>query len=255
MWMYDLTGGLRIRKLHQRISKDDALAHMPTLRRGEPRRGYLYYDAQTDDARLTLTIARTAAAHGAVVANHASVAGPAQGRRGARPRRTGRRRRHRDRGPRRMRRERRRRVGRRRARARRRRAPELDPPGQGRPRHGARGRRSATTSPRSSRCREDRRSVFVVPWGDFTYVGTTDTDYDGPLDDPQCDPSDIAYLLDALNGVLRRAGDRRTTSSARGPGCARCSRSAKQRRGPPTSRAATACARPRAASSRSPAAS
>ena len=29
----------------------------------------------------------------------------------------------------------------------------------------------------------DRRSVFVVPWfdGAFTYVGTTDTDYDGPL--------------------------------------------------------------------------
>ena len=46
----------------------------------------------------------------------------------------------------------------------------------------------------------DRRSVFVVPWGDFTYVGTTDTDYDGPLDDPQCTPDDVAYLLGALNG-------------------------------------------------------
>ena len=50
--------------------------------------------------------------------------------------------------------------------------------------------------------RADRRSVFVVPWGDFTYVGTTDTDYDGPIDDPQCDASDIEYLLGALNGVL-----------------------------------------------------
>ena len=27
---------------------------------------------------------------------------------------------------------------------------------------------------------KDRRSVFVVPWGDLAYVGTTDTDYDGP---------------------------------------------------------------------------
>ena len=35
---------------------------------------------------------------------------------------------------------------------------------------------------------KDRRSLFVVPWGDFTYVGTTDTDYSGPLDDPQCTP-------------------------------------------------------------------
>ena len=38
-----------------------------------------------------------------------------------------------------------------------------------------------------------------MPWGDFTYVGTTDTDYDGPIDDPQCTPEDIAYVLRALN--------------------------------------------------------
>ncbi len=114
--------------------------------------GYLFYDAQTDDARLTLTIARTAAAHGAVVVNHASVAElrkDGDGRvRGARVVADG----DRARGPRRMRRERGGRLGRRRARARRGCAPELDPPGQGRPRHAARGRRSATTSPRSSRC-------------------------------------------------------------------------------------------------------
>ena len=41
----------------------------------------------------------------------------------------------------------------------------------------------------------DRRSVFVVPWGDTTYIGTTDTDYDGPLDDPPCTPADVDYLL------------------------------------------------------------
>ena len=33
MWMYDLTGGARIGKLHKRISVDEALAHMPTLAR------------------------------------------------------------------------------------------------------------------------------------------------------------------------------------------------------------------------------
>ena len=35
--------------------------------------GYLYYDATTDDARLVLTLARTAAAHGAAVANRCRV--------------------------------------------------------------------------------------------------------------------------------------------------------------------------------------
>jgi glycerol-3-phosphate dehydrogenase len=49
---------------------------------------------------------------------------------------------------------------------------------------------------------KDRRSIFVVPWGDVAYVGTTDTDYDGPLDDPQCTPEDIRYLLDAVNVAI-----------------------------------------------------
>jgi glycerol-3-phosphate dehydrogenase len=46
---------------------------------------------------------------------------------------------------------------------------------------------------------KDKRSVFVVPWGDLTYIGTTDTDYDGPIDDPQCTTDDIDYLLRAIN--------------------------------------------------------
>ena len=49
--------------------------------------------------------------------------------------------------------------------------------------------------------RADDRSVFVIPWAEHTYVGTTDTDYDGPLDDPRCTDDEAAYLLDALNGV------------------------------------------------------
>ena len=48
----------------------------------------------------------------------------------------------------------------------------------------------------------DRRSVFVVPWGTHTYIGTTDTDYEGSLDDPRCTAEDVAYLLRAVNGAL-----------------------------------------------------
>ena len=47
----------------------------------------------------------------------------------------------------------------------------------------------------------DKRSVFVVPWGDHTYIGTTDTEYEGSLDHPGCTEDDVAYLLAALNGV------------------------------------------------------
>ena len=48
----------------------------------------------------------------------------------------------------------------------------------------------------------DKRTVFVVPWGDFTYVGTTDTDHDGSLDDPRCTDDDVAYLLRTINASL-----------------------------------------------------
>jgi glycerol-3-phosphate dehydrogenase len=43
----------------------------------------------------------------------------------------------------------------------------------------------------------DRRSVFVVPRSTAVYLGTTDTDYDGPYDDPQISEADALYLLDA----------------------------------------------------------
>ena len=56
MWMYDLTGGLRIGKRHKRIAIDEALGHMPTLRPERVAGAYLYYDAHTDDARLTLAV-------------------------------------------------------------------------------------------------------------------------------------------------------------------------------------------------------
>ncbi len=76
MWMYDFTGGLRIGKLHKRLKTDEAMAHMPTLRRDRLAGAYLYYDAQADDARLVLTVARTAALdHGATLVNRVSLTG------------------------------------------------------------------------------------------------------------------------------------------------------------------------------------
>ena len=216
MWMYDLTGGARIGKLHKRLKK--AKAARPTCRRS-PRSGwpaaYLYYDAAADDARLTLTILRTAALdHGAVVANHASVVELLHRRRaGGRRRRRGRRPAHR--GPRPSRRERHRRVERRRARPRR---GHATPTASGPPRASTsrcRGRRCATTSPWSCRCRRTSAacsSCRGCPTDDggfeLTYIGTTDTDYDGPLDDPQCTADDIAYLLRAINAVGARAAQR-----------------------------------------------
>jgi glycerol-3-phosphate dehydrogenase len=218
MWMYDLTGGLRIGKLHTRLSREEALAHVPTLNE-RLAWAYLYYDAHADDARLTLTVARTAALdHGAVVVNHARVVGfrkeggqvtgalvradaPDGRSDGAEIE----------------------------VRARVvvnaagvwaddvRAYDEGDHPRSIRPAKGihitvpwAKVRNDiAAVVP----VRQDKRSIFVVPWpgprgelggeGGFTYIGTTDTDYDGDVDDPQCTEEDVDYLLRAMNGVLR----------------------------------------------------
>ncbi len=48
----------------------------------------------------------------------------------------------------------------------------------------------------------DSRVVFIVPWHGATLIGTTDTTYDGPLDDVKAEPEEIAYLLAEVNAVL-----------------------------------------------------
>jgi glycerol-3-phosphate dehydrogenase len=45
----------------------------------------------------------------------------------------------------------------------------------------------------------DGRNMFVIPWGNLSLVGTTDTDYEGDLDHVGASEEDIQYLLEALN--------------------------------------------------------
>ena len=201
LWLYDLTGGFRIGQLHRRLSIADALTHTPALRRDGLAGAHLYLDAQADDARLTLAVVRTAVLdHRAVAANRVSVTGllrPAGGRvAGASVEADGR---------------------------------SLDVrasvvvnaagvwadglagaggPASIRPAKGVHLTVSADRIPTDVALvlgvPADGRSIFVIPWPGAArvYVGTTDTDYDGPLDDPKCTAGDVAYLLDAVNTAL-----------------------------------------------------
>jgi len=204
LWMYDLAGGWRIGKRHRRISADEIASHMPTLRRDRVVAGFLYYDARADDARLTLEVVRTAVlGHGAVACNHAAVVGLVSDRSGRVTGAT---------------------VA----------AEGLAQPLEVRARAVVnatgvfadevrsleQGREEATLRPAKGihltvakhklpcdvaaviPVPKDRRSIFVVPWGEHTYLGTTDTDYDGPLDDPQVDEADVAYVLGAINAAV-----------------------------------------------------
>jgi glycerol-3-phosphate dehydrogenase len=199
LWLYDLTGGLRIGKLHKRVSREEAVAHVPTIDTRRLVAGFLYYDAQTDDARLTLAIARTATVDfGVAAVNHTGVSTLLKDDRGL--------------------------VS----------GARLDNGIEVRARAVVNaagvwsddvraldeGRHPQTIRPAKGihltvpwarvRCdiaavipvRHDGRSIFVVPWGDRVYIGTTDTDYDGPLENPACTPDDVAYLLDAVNAFL-----------------------------------------------------
>ena len=202
MWMYDLTGGARIGRLHQRLSAAAVRDHLPTVRPESLDSSYLYYDARADDARLCLAVARTAAiSHGAVVVNGVEVTGfghDQDGRvdrvdviadgtsfgitTGAVVNATG--------------------VW----------ADRVAGLEGGDGAHTLRPAKGVHLTVPWHKVRNDvavilpvpgdDRSVFVVPWGDLAYIGTTDTDYDGPLDDPQCTAADIAYLLAAVNAVL-----------------------------------------------------
>ena len=207
LWMYDLTGGWRIGARHQEVTKADALAHLPTLKTDHLVAGFLYFDARADDARLTLTVARTAAIeYGAAIANytpvvhlHSGAEGSARGaivqpepnddrsafevRAKVVVNATG--------------------VW----------ADGIRALDEHRCLHSIRPAKGAHVTVPADRLPcdiaavipvpRDRRSIFVVSWPgtDLVYVGTTDTDYTGPLDDPACTPEDVDYLLDAANNV------------------------------------------------------
>ncbi|MFP5487856.1 MAG: FAD-dependent oxidoreductase, partial [Acidimicrobiia bacterium] len=219
LWMYDLTGGLRIGKRHRRLDAADTLVHCPTLPADRVSSGFVYYDAQADDARVTLAVARTAAAHGAIVVNHCEVVeltrsagpdGPVDGaivhdrvagdtvavRARCVVSATG--------------------VWVDRICA----LDEGQDPDSVRPAKGVhltvpwelvRNDIAVIVS-----VPKDKRSLFLVPWGprpdgtfERCYVGTTDTDYAGELDDPQTNDDDLDYVLSALEHSIR--GDRTIT--------------------------------------------
>ncbi len=46
---------------------------------------------------------------------------------------------------------------------------------------------------------EGARILFAIPWGERTILGTTDTDYSGPLESPNVEAADTRYILDVTN--------------------------------------------------------
>jgi glycerol-3-phosphate dehydrogenase len=195
---YDLLTGFGGIGRHTTLSRKDMLEAEPLLRRDGLRGGFSYFDCVADDARLTLTIVRSAAKSGAIAVNYveAIALGQEEGRvTGARFRDciTGRAGAVRSRvminatGP---------WVDRLRA------LGGADP--MLRPSKGIHLvlPRSRLGLSKTMVIPKGDRILFAVPHGDCTYVGTTDTDYPGDPDAAVADANDVQYVLDAVNALF-----------------------------------------------------
>jgi glycerol-3-phosphate dehydrogenase len=200
MLLYDGLGGHQGLPRHRHLTRRGALAIAPALRKDSLVGAVQYYDAKVDDARHTLTVARTAAHYGAAVANEARVVGFL--REGERV--TGVRVRDAQTGE------------------------ELDV----RSREvvnatgvwtddvqhlvGERGKFQVRASkgihlvvPRDRIqldtgliLRTEKSVLFVIPWGRHWIVGTTDTDWTLDKQHPAASRTDIEYLFEHVNAVL-----------------------------------------------------
>ncbi|AKK05882.1 glycerol-3-phosphate dehydrogenase [Corynebacterium mustelae] len=200
--LYDLMGGAKSVPMQKHLSHRTTMKIAPGLRDDALVGGVRYYDTLVDDARHTMTVLRTAAEFGAVVRSSTQVVGfEKTGERitGVTVRDTN--------------------------------------SGDETTIHsdvcinatgvwndelqklaGVSGKFSVHTSkgvhivvPKScleadaALCFVTEKSVlFVIPWGEYWIIGTTDTDWDKNLANPAATRSDIDYILEHVNAKVRR---------------------------------------------------
>ncbi len=200
LWLYEGLSLFRSPKRHRKLTLDDIRRHEPALKTEGLKGAPLYYDGATDDARLTLESALDAADHGAVVATWTKAVSFLKDETSGRI------------------------NG----------AVVKDMLGNGELKEVHASAVINATGPWTDRTRKlsteqvtevlrptkgvhvvverdrlpvnnaivcfhptDERVLFAIPWGEQTYLGTTDTDFDGDPGQVMADGDDVAYLLDA----------------------------------------------------------
>ena len=201
MTLYDaLRGFKRALPWHKHLSQKRISEIAPSLRLDAVTGGYQYFDAQVDDARHTMSIARTAAKYGAIITTRTTCADLIM--KGKKV------------------------VG----------ATVIDnESGESiavrskstimaagvwtdplyakfgvKPGYGVRMSKgahivvpgSAIKSETGIIIKTDISVLFIIPWGDKWIVGTTDTDYDESREEPLATSEDVNYILNQANRVL-----------------------------------------------------
>jgi glycerol-3-phosphate dehydrogenase len=188
---------------HRVISGEEVLELLPALAAREPTSGYLFYDCQTDDVRLVLTVLGEAERFGAVCANRLDVTGLLEhnGRAGGvqvLDAETG-------------------------ARFDVRAANVVNATGVWADQLRPHELHEEAELPRIRPSRGTHvtlrhadlpliggaivpagggRTIFALPWLGHTLVGTTDNDYEGPLEHIRPSEEDVEYLLEAVNAFF-----------------------------------------------------
>ena len=195
--VYDLlAGGLDAGMRHHHFNAETFAAHFPFLSAGGLHGGFTYADAQTDDARLVLELVSGAMDGGAVCVNYCKLLEVREGDGKA--------------------------CG----------AVVQDQAGGGTLELRARcivnttGRWAAREDEARDWCRlskgihlvlpkmdceeallltapSDGRVFFVIPWYGRTLLGTTDSNYDGDIENLRVEEQEVAYLLEAANHHLK----------------------------------------------------
>jgi len=203
--LYDsMEGTRRPVPRHRHLSARGALKRAPALSPDRLAGAILYYDAQVDDARHTLTVARTAAAHKAVIATRVGAVEVLRGPDGTRV--TGARVRDEESG----------------------RTFDVSAAAVvvcagvwtdlvhelAGVQAGYRVRmskgvhivvpRAAVDSDTGMVLRTEKSVLFFIPWARHWIVGTTDTDFDVDRAEPAATEEDVEYILAAANRVLAR---------------------------------------------------
>jgi len=186
---------------HRTIEGEEVVELVPALAARNPTSGYLFFDCQTDDVRLVLTVLSEAERFGAVAANRIEALELLPGSEGVRARdlesgneleiraanvvnATG-------------------------VWADRLRPSELHDEAEVpviRPSRGTHIIVSSSALPMKAGAivpAGGGRSIFVLPWLGQTLVGTTDNDYEGELEHIRPSEEDVDYLLDAINEFFR----------------------------------------------------
>ena len=201
LMVYDVLAGVEKADQRKMLSKEETLALEPTLREDILEGGGIYAEYRTDDARLTIEIMKTAAANGADIINYSeatefeytdgkitgvfwrdqlsgeshltkakytiSAAGPWVDQ-----------------------------------------VREKDKSLKGKHLHPTKGVHIVVPHERFPIHQAlyfdvpDGRMIFAIPRDRITYIGTTDTDYYGDINDVRTDLSDVEYLIAGVNHIF-----------------------------------------------------